>query len=432
MARVYVEVYGCSANRADAEIASGLLLEAGHEIVDRAEDADVSVLLTCIVKTPTERKVVRRLKELEGKRVVVAGCMPKAQRSVVEEVSPGASLVGPDDVERILEAVSAAAAGEKIVCLGGTSPDRTCLPRMRFSGVVHIAPIAAGCLGNCSYCIVKVARGRLRSFPAEAIVRDAEEAIASGCKEIWVTAEDTAAYDYNGVRLPDLLRSLEEIEGDFMIRVGMMTPNSVLPILDDLVDAFRGKKVFSFLHAPVQSGSDEVLARMRRKYNVTDFKDLATRFRDGVPGLGVSTDIICGFPGESEDQFRESLSLIEWLRPDALNMNRFWPRPGTEAAELGGQLNGRITKGRSRRLDELWTRVGQEANESWLGWVGDVLLDEVGHSGAKMGRTRSYKAVTVVTGARLGEWIRVRVTGAERAYLLGEDVTDGSDQLRFA
>jgi MiaB-like tRNA modifying enzyme len=427
LVRVYVEVYGCSANRADAEIASGLLLEAGHEIVDGAKDADVSVLLTCIVKTPTERKVVRRLKELEGKRVVVAGCMPKAQRSVVEEVSPGASLVGPDDVERIPEAVSAAAAGDKIVCLGGTSPDRTCLPRMRFSGVVHIAPIAAGCLGNCSYCIVKVARGRLRSFPAEGIVRDAEEAIASGCKEIWVTAEDTAAYDYNGVRLPDLLRSLGEIDGDFMIRVGMMTPNSALPIVDDLVDAFRGEKVFRFLHAPVQAGSDEVLARMRRKYNVTDFKDLVTRFRDGVPGLGVSTDIICGFPGESEDQFRESLSLIEWLHPDALNMNRFWPRPGTEAAELSGQLNGRITKDRSRRLNELWTRVGQEANESWLGWVGDVLLDEVGHSGAKMGRTRSYKAVTVVTGARLGEWIRVRVTGAERAYLLGEDVTDGSD-----
>ena len=211
MARVYVEVYGCSANRADAEIASGLLLEAGHEIVDSAEDADVSVLLTCIVKTPTEHKVVRRLRELEGKRVVVAGCMPKAQRELVEEVSPDASFVGPDDVARIPEAVTAAVAGERVVCLGGTSPDRTCLPRMRFSGVVHIAPIAAGCLGNCSYCIVKVARGRLRSFPVEGIVRDAEEAVASGCSEIWVTAEDTAAYDDNGVKAN---RSTPEAGGD--------------------------------------------------------------------------------------------------------------------------------------------------------------------------------------------------------------------------
>ncbi len=423
MTRVYVEVYGCSANRADAEIASGLLLEAGHEIVDSAEDADVSVLLTCIVKTPTEHKVVRRLRELEGKRIVVAGCMPKAQRELVEEVSPDASLVGPDDVARIPEAVKAAVEGERVVYLGGTSPDRTCLPRMRFSDVVHIAPIAAGCLGNCSYCIVKVARGRLRSFPAEGIVRDAEEAVASGCSEIWLTAEDTAAYDDNGVRLADLLRRLGEIDGDFMIRVGMMTPNSALPIVDDLIDAFRGDKVFRFLHAPVQAGSDEVLARMRRRYSVADFKELATRFREGVPGLGVSTDIICGFPGESEEQFGESLSLVEWLRPDALNMNRFWPRPGTEAVGLDGQLNGRIIKARSRRLDDLWTRVGTEANKSWLGWEGEVLLDELGHSGAKMGRTRSYKAVTVVSKAGLGEWIRVKITGAERAYLLGEHVT---------
>jgi MiaB-like tRNA modifying enzyme len=423
LARVYVEVYGCSANKADAEIASGLLLEAGHEIVDVVEDADVSVLLTCVVKTPTERKVVRRLRELEGRRIVVAGCMPKAQRSLVEEVSPSACLVGPDDIARISEAVSAAVAGDKIVCLDGSSPDRTCLPRRRFSGVVHIAPIAAGCLGSCSYCIVKLARGRLRSFPAERILRDAEEAVASGCKEIWVTAEDTAAYDYNGVGLPDLLRSLREIKGDFMIRVGMMTPNSALPILGDLVDAFQGDKVFRFLHVPVQAGSDEVLIRMRRRYSVVDFKDLVTRFRKGVPGVGMSTDIICGFPGESEEQFRESLSLVEWLRPDALNMNRFWPRPGTEAAGLGGQLNGRVTKDRSRRLDDLWTRVGRDANESWHGWVGDVLLDELGHSGAKMGRTRSYKAVTVVTRASVGDWIKVRVTGVERAYLLAEDVT---------
>ena len=426
MARVYVEVYGCSANRADAEIASGLLLEAGHEIVDSAEAADVSVLLTCIVKTPTEHKVVRRLRELEGKRVVVAGCMPKAQISLIEEVSPGASLVGPDDVARIPEAVTAAMAGEKIVCLSGTSPDRTCLPRLRLSEVVHIAPIAAGCLGNCSYCIVKVARGRLRSFPADAIVKDAEEAVANGCKEIWVTAEDTAAYDDNGTILPDLLRKLGAIDGDFMIRVGMMTPNSALPIVDDLVDIFRGEKIFRFLHVPIQSGSDEILGRMRRRYTVADFRDLVNRFREGVPDVSVSTDIICGFPGESEEQFNESMALVEWLRPDALNMNRFWPRPGTEAAGLTGQLNGRVIKDRSRRLDQLWTKVGREANKSLLGWVGEVIVDEVGHNDMMMGRTRSYKAVAVTTNADIGEWIRIRVTGVERAYLLGEDVTDST------
>jgi MiaB-like tRNA modifying enzyme len=423
LARVHVEVYGCSANQADAEIAAGLLVEAGHTLVEREEDADVSVLLTCIVKTPTERKIVRRLRSLGGRRIVVAGCMPKVLREVVEDVSPGASLVGPDDVTRIPEAVEEAAAGGRIVCLEGAAPNRTCLPRVRRSGVVHIAPIASGCLGSCSYCIVKVARGRLHSFPHEEIIMDAEAAVASGCREIWVTAEDTAAYECSGVRLPELLEMLSLIKGRFMVRVGMMTPNSALPIVDDLIEAFRGEKIFRFIHAPVQAGSDEVLMRMRRRYVIGEFRELVTRFRERIPDVGISTDIICGFPGESKAQFEESLRLVEWLHPDALNMSRFWPRPETEAAGLDGQLNGRVTKDRSRRLDELWTRVGREANRAWLGWEGDVLLDELGHSGAKMGRTCSYKAVVVVTEARLGEWIRVRVTGAERAYLMGVDLS---------
>ncbi|MCX6649704.1 MAG: hypothetical protein NTV61_10020, partial [Candidatus Bathyarchaeota archaeon] len=217
MARVHVEVYGCSANQADAEIASGLLVEAGHTLVQTSEEADVSVILTCIVKTPTERKIIRRLGELRGRRVVVAGCMPKALMGLVEETAPGASVVGPDDVARIPEAVELAAAGGRGVFLDGSSPDRTCLPRERRSGLIHIAPIAAGCLGNCSYCIVKVARGRLYSFPLEGVVADAEAAVASGCREIWVTAEDTAAYDSGGVKLPGLLERLCGIEGDFMV-----------------------------------------------------------------------------------------------------------------------------------------------------------------------------------------------------------------------
>ena len=421
MARVHVEVYGCSANQADAEIASGLLLEAGHSLAETAEAADVSVILTCIVKTPTETKIVRRLGELAGRHVVVAGCMPKALRSLVEETHPGASLVGPDDVARIPEAVEKAATGGRAVYLEGSSPNRTCFPRERRSGLIHIAPIAAGCLGNCSYCIVKVARGRLYSFPPEGIVADAEAAVASGCKEIWVTAEDTAAYNFEGVRLPELIDRLCAIDGKFMVRIGMTTPNSVLPIFDDITETFQGEKVYKFLHVPVQSGSDVVLARMRRKYTVTEFKELITRFREAIPGIGIATDIICGFPGETEGQFGESLSLVEWLRPDMLNRSRFWPRPGTEATGMKDQFPSRITKDRSRVLDELWWRVNADLNQAWVGWEGDVLLDKLGHSSFKEGRTNSYKAVVLKTRKRLGDCVRVRVTEAAKGYLIGEE-----------
>ena len=421
MARVHVEVYGCSANQADAEIASGLLVEAGHTLVETVDDADVSVILTCIVKTPTERKIVRRLGELGGRRVVVAGCMPKALRSLVEETMPGASMVGPDDVARIPEAVEEAAAGGRVVYLGGSSPNRTCLPRERRSGLIHIAPIAAGCLGNCSYCIVKVARGRLYSFPPEGVVTDAEAAVASGCREIWVTAEDTAAYDSGGVRLPGLLNRLCGIEGGFMVRVGMMTPNSALPIFDDLAEAFKGEKVYKFLHVPVQSGSDAVLTKMRRKYTIGEFRELVARFRGEIPGIGIATDIICGFPGETEEQFRESMNLVEWLRPDMLNISRFWPRPGTEAAGMADMFPSRVTKDRSRRLTDLWWGVNADVNGAWVGWEGEVLLDKVGHSGFKEGRTGTYKAVVLRTRRRLGDLVRVRVTEAAKGYLIGEE-----------
>ena len=171
--------------------------------------------------------------------------------------------------------------------LDGSSPNRTLLPRERHSGVIHIAPIASGCLGNCSYCIVKMARGRLHSFPTEGIVEDARRAVHSGCKEIWVTAEDTAAYDSKGVRLPELVERINGIEGRFMIRIGMMTPNMALPIIDSLVDSFKLEKVFRFLHVPVQSGNDEVLSLMRRKYTITDFKEVIEVGRTAIPNLGI-------------------------------------------------------------------------------------------------------------------------------------------------
>ena len=208
MVNVLVEVYGCSANVADAEIASGLLREAGYNIIDSLNDADAVVLMTCVVKTPTERKIIRRIQGISEKGIplVVAGCMPKTLQGVVEEIDPYASLVGPDDLSRIPEGVAAALNKDKVTFLNGSSRERCLLPRMRQSNVIHIAPIATGCLGNCAYCIVKNARGRLHSFPAESIVEDARRALNEGCREIWITAEDTACYESDGIQLPGLLK----------------------------------------------------------------------------------------------------------------------------------------------------------------------------------------------------------------------------------
>ena len=422
MPSVHIKSYGCSANTADAEIAKGVLIEDGYALVDTPEEADINIIVTCVVKTPTEQKVSRELRELEasGKPLIVAGCMPKSMDSRVNQLVPSASMVGPDDIERMAEAVHHTLNGEKVSYIDGEPTDRTCLPRVRANKLVHIAPISTGCLGNCSYCIVKFARGNLYSFPAEKIVKDIIDAVADGCSEVWVTAEDTALYNHDGVRLPELLNMITALEGDFKVRVGMTTPNSLDEIMDELIDSLAHEKMYKFIHIPIQAGNDEILRSMRRKYNVQEFKDVATRLREAYPEIGISTDIICGFPGETEEQFQDSLDIVEWLRPDVLNINRFWERPGTDAATMPGRLHGRDTKERSRRMTNLWKELAVEVGNRWLGWEGEILLTEKGKNDTKVGRNYVYKTVAVKREAPLGSFIRVKVKGAGVGFLTGD------------
>lgn len=422
LARVYLEAFGCSSNVADSEMVAGLLEKAGHTIIKYPEMADVSIVLSCTVKKPTERKVVKRIQNLSAKGVplVVAGCMPKAQGELVAETAPEACMLGPNDLFNVVDVVEAALEGRRVEEVSDEPFDKVCLPRVRRNPVIHIAPISSGCLGSCSYCIVRRARGRLHSFPADMIVDDARRALDEGCREIWVTAEDTAAYRWGDVRLPRLLEDLSELDGEFRVRVGMMTPNEAEPILDDLVEAYSSGKVFKFLHAPVQSGNDGVLRRMRRRYTVDRFRRLVARFREVFPLMSLSTDIICGFPGETEEQFDDSMRLVREITPDFLNISRFWPRPDTEAAEFDDQLHGRETKRRSRMLTDLWRVQSLEWSRRWIKWRGRVIIDEEGRGDSMIGRNFAYKPVVIQEHVGLGDFVDATVTDVRRGYLLGE------------
>jgi len=424
MPNVHVKSYGCSANKADAEIARGALKENGHTLVDTPEEADINIILTCVVKTPTEQKVSKELRQLEasGKPLIVAGCMPKSMTQQVKKLVPLASLVGPDDLENIIEAVNQTLSGEQVIYIDGEATDRTCLPRVRENPLIHIAPISTGCLGNCSYCIVKFARGHLYSFPAEKIVQDTATAISEGCREIWVTAEDTAAYNDNGVMLPELLDRITTLEGDFRVRVGMTTPNSFSKIMDDMIESMKSPKLYKFIHIPIQAGNDKILQAMRRRYTVQEFKDVVNRLREAIPEIGISTDIICGFPGETPGQFQDSLDLIKWLRPDVLNINRFWERPGTDAAKMPGRLHGRETKERSRMMTKLWKEIAVDVGKRWIDWEGEILVTEHGKRSTKVGRNYVYKAIAVKTDAPLGSFVNVRVKKSGVGYLVADEI----------
>ena len=424
MPKIHLKSYGCSANTADAEIAKGALMEEGHTLVDAPEEADINIIVTCVVKTPTEQKVSKELRELEasGKPLIVAGCMPKSMNKQVKQLVPTASLVGPDDIERITEAVNQTLEGKQVSFIDGKPTDRTCLPRVRENKLVHIAPISTGCLGNCSYCIVKFARGHLYSFPADKIVKDVSDAVADGCREVWVTAEDTATYNDNGIRLPELLDRITAIDNDFRVRVGMTTPNQLEPVLDDLLDSLKNSKMYQFIHIPIQAGNDQILQKMRRRYTVQEFKEVVDRLRAAYPDIGISTDIICGFLGETMKQFQDSMNLIEWLRPDVLNINRFWERPGTDASKMPGKLHGRETKERSRLMTDLWKEIAVDVGKKWIGWEGEILLTEHGKRGTKVGRNYVYKAVALKTDAPLGSFVKVRVKNSGVGYLTAVEV----------
>jgi threonylcarbamoyladenosine tRNA methylthiotransferase CDKAL1 len=422
LSEALVEVYGCSANSADAEIISGLLHEAGFK-VNYSDKNDLIILLTCIVKTPTENKIIRRIKELvkTGKPLIIAGCMPQVLKQRVEEVAPKASMMGPNNITDVIEVVNETIKGNKIIKLDGFAPDRSCQPRLRSNKIIHIAPIASGCLGNCNYCIVKFARGNITSFPENNIVKDVTSAVSEGCKEVWITAEDTAAYNDEGITLDKLLKAVAGIQHNFIIRVGMMTPNQAMKIDDDLIQVFKNDKVFKFLHVPVQSGSNEILKNMNRYYTIEDFRKLVSKFRSEVPDLSISTDIICGFPGETKKQFDETLQLVEWLKPDMLNISKFGLRPGTEAEKMK-QVTGKEIKSRSAELSALWKRISSEKNGKWVNWEGEVLLDEYGYGSTMVGRNQSYKAVAIKTSSELGSTIKVRVTEALQGYLKGVEI----------
>ncbi|MEM2782971.1 MAG: tRNA (N(6)-L-threonylcarbamoyladenosine(37)-C(2))-methylthiotransferase, partial [Candidatus Hadarchaeales archaeon] len=305
--RVYLETYGCTANRGDGEILAGLLKEAGHEVVEGWEGAEVLLLNTCVVKGETKKRMLRRMEEFAktGKPVVVAGCLPLVDLPSVMERHP-ASVISCRSLLCVVEAVERAARGEKgVLLLDEKPPEKPDLPKLRSSPVSAIVQIGEGCLSSCTFCSVRLARGRLRSFPPEKLVEEVREAVGKGYREILLTSQDNAAYGRErGWDLPSLLGEIVRVEGKFKVRVGMMNPENVKTILPKLVEVYRNEKVYRFLHLPLQSGDNRVLRMMGRRYTVEEFLEEVKAFREEFPDLCLVTDVIAGFPTETEEEFR--------------------------------------------------------------------------------------------------------------------------------
>jgi len=424
--QVFVKSFGCSTNLADGEVLAGCLAEAGYKLVNSVTSADVIIYNTCAVKGPTENRVIEILKRVPtNKKVIVAGCLPliNFERLCKEVCFDG--IVGPAAGDRIVEVVKRVLNGERVVALEGAVNAKPSLnlPRLRLNPVVSVIPVNYGCLGACAYCCVVFARGRLRSYGVQEIVERVKKDLAMGVQEFWITSQDTACYGRDrGMNLAELLNILCDVEGSFRVRVGMMTPNMVLDILGDLIQAFKNEKIFKFIHLPVQSGDDQILERMGRFYSVEGFKRIVNAFRTSFPEMTLATDVICGFPGEGEEAFEKTLQLIGEVKPDIVNVSKFFARPRTAAAEMQEAfVPFQEIKRRSSFVARLAREVAFEKNQRWVGWTGEIFVDEFGKiSGSWVGRNFAYKPITIRDAADLlGKTLHVKVVGGFPTYLEG-------------
>jgi threonylcarbamoyladenosine tRNA methylthiotransferase CDKAL1 len=428
--RVFIKNYGCSSNTADAEVLAGCLTQAGFQLTDTEIQADLIIFNTCAVKGPTENRIIADIMQAsKGKKILITGCLPKIsfERLCRETHFDGA--VGPSVGKGIVEIAKRVLAGEKVIALEVQKEKPPLdLPRKTANPVISIVPINFGCLGSCAYCCVVQARGKLKSYSIQEIVARVEADYAAGAREFWITSQDTASYGRDlHTNLADLLMAIDRVQGDFRVRVGMMTPNLVLDIQETLLSAFSSQRIYKFLHLPVQSGDDAVLKGMRRFYTGEQFREIVETFRCEFPDLTFATDVIVGFPGETEKAFQNTLRLLEEVKPDITNVSKFFARPKTIAWEMKDSLVGKDeTKRRSTLTAEFAKKLSAEHNKCWVGWCGDVLFNEQGKVvGSWVGRNFTYKPIAVKSAEYLlGKTRKVQVTEALGTYLKGELVKE--------
>ncbi len=425
MTKIYFQTHGCSTNLSESEVMVGLLDKAKFEIVSEADVADILVINICTVKgEEVALRNIRKLnEEFPDKKLIVAGCITKVILKEARKLKEDVSFISTHNIKSIVTVVEEVLNDNVIEATGKDDYKKINLPKVRKNPIVGVIPISNSCANYCSYCSVRYVKGKLLSYDMSDISVEALKCLNFGCKELWITSQDNAAYMLEKEevsKLPELINNITSIDKKFFLRIGMMNPMHLLDILEPMIEAYKNDNVFKFLHVPVQSGNDKILELMKRKYTVDDFKKIVNEFRKNIPNLTISTDIICGFPTETEGQFNDSLNLIKEIRPDVLNISRFQARHMTEAAKMEGQIHGRDSKERSRMLTDIFINIARMNNEKWLNWKGSILIDEKGKHDTWVGRNFAYRPVIVRGDVKLGDYVKVKIKDITPFDLRGE------------
>lgn len=428
-AKIWVKTFGCSHNSSDSEYMMGQLAEYGYQLVDQEDDADLWIVNSCTVKSPSQSamsNILTRGKTL-GKPLLVAGCVPQGDKKASE--LQGLSLLGVSQIDRICEAVEETLSGNTVTMLAKKALPRLDLPKVRRNAHIEIVPLSTGCLGACTYCKTKHARGELGSYEPAEIVKRVKGAVADPLvREIWLSSEDTGAYGRDiGTSLPELLSKLQEIlptDGTTMLRVGMTNPPFILQHLSAIGKALQHPAIFAYLHVPVQSGSDAILLKMNREYTCGEFRQVCDALRREVPGVNLATDIICGFPGEEDEDHQATIDLLKDYKFPSTHISQFYSRPGTPAARMK-KVPGQMVKQRSKEVTELvdsWADLHHHlVGTTSQCCVVDVATDKI----HLVGHTKEYCQVLIPrqapdgSGYLMGCVVKVEILAASRWSVKG-------------
>jgi MiaB-like tRNA modifying enzyme len=429
---IYLQTYGCSANINNSEILSGLLKQAGYEITNNPDIAEIIIINTCIVKQKTENKIKRRIQDLaktyKDKLMIIAGCMPETDKKSLEKLFPNALLLGTHHMKEIIKLIkdykdNKLTRKKQENYLSYIDEEKLLFPKIPKNKLISITQISEGCLGDCHFCKAKLAKGKLFSYDLNHILASIESDLQQGAKEIWITSQDNAAYNLDKGKqlLPELLKKILNLKHNFKLRLGMMNPNNLHHIQDEILDLYSHPKMYKFLHIPIQSVSDRVLSDMNRKYNINLVKKIINKFKKEFPDITIATDIITGYPTETPKSHQENLDFLNTFKPDVFNLSKFSKHKNTKAESLQ-ELPINIVNKRASELMDAHKKTALQNKQKFIGKTTKVFVNNK-HEGFFLARDDNYNIVLLNNKENvIGKHVNVKIKQAGVHHLFGERI----------
>jgi len=406
MSKLFVKTYGCTLNKKDTEnvVKEHNFTEEFSEI----KKADYIFINTCGVKEQTQTKILNFLKKLnENKipqeKIIIFGCLVNIDKEALVSEMPNAKYFKVSEKEKI----------ESII---NNIENNKSSNKKNTQTII----LSNGCLGSCYYCAVKFARGKLESKPIEKIIKEIEYSVnEEKSKEILLTSQDNGCYGFDiNENLNTLLKKIIEIKGDFKIRIGMANPQHLKIIINELIEIYKNEKIYKFLHIPIQSGSNKILKEMNRYYTIEDVYDIIEKFKKEIPDISIGTDIIVGYPTETENDFQETIDFIKKIKPNFINLSRFGMRKNIEAKKYK-DLISRTKKERSRKVTKIFEDYLLDKNKEEIGKEKEIIITEIGKNNKYIGKTNNYLSVVIDENVKIGQKVKVKIIDADKYNLKG-------------